>query len=586
MSVEALSPGLIPSVKNAWRSVARTCPVTGLVLNRDSDRLVRWNGVVAIVFLLVGTVAALLLALTRWQAVHLLPPVYYYRFLTLHGMNMLIFFILFFEMAILYFAGPVLLGSRQPAPRLAWFGFLLMLVGALTTNATIVMGKADVLFTSYVPLKAHPAFYLGIILFAVGALIAVLLFFAALVVAKREKSYEGSMPLVTYGALTAAIIAVITLLHGAAIYIPTFFWSIGIGNVDPQVYRMIWWGLGHSSQQINVAAMVAVWYLLGALTVGAVVVNQKVSRWAFTLYVLFISMASAHHLLVDPGLGPAWKIWNTSYAMYLAVLASMIHGFTVPAGVEMGMRLRGFVRGKFEWLRRAPWSDPGFSGFWLSLVIFGFMGGITGVTQGTEQINIIVHNTLRVPGHFHVTVVGGTALSFMALTYYLIPLVFRRKVRFWTLAKWQPYLFAIGIVVLSMSMTFAGSFGDPRRHADITFPQAPCTMEFPPVVDLLMAGIGIGGTIAAVAVLLFVLIAVGSVFFGEKVDLANLTPGMRGIPQGILRLPPQAHAGETAEAAHDTGTPGTVILVFVFLAVFILYYFTNWKVLSMIWKMG
>jgi len=586
MSVEALSPGLIPSVKNAWRAVARTCPVTGLVLNRDSERLVRWNGVVAIVFLLVGTVAALLLALTRWQAVHLLAPVYYYRFLTLHGMNMLIFFILFFEMAILYFAGPVLLGSRQPAPRLAWFGFLLMLVGALTTNATIVMGKADVLFTSYVPLKAHPAFYLGIILFAVGALIAVLLFFAALVVAKREKSYEGSMPLVTYGALTAAIIAVITLLHGAAIYIPTFFWSMGMGNVDPQVYRMIWWGLGHSSQQINVAAMVAVWYLLGALTVGAVVVNQKVSRWAFTLYVLFISMASAHHLLVDPGLGPAWKIWNTSYAMYLAVLASMIHGFTVPAGVEMGMRLRGFVRGKFEWLRRAPWSDPGFSGFWLSLVIFGFMGGITGVTQGTEQINIIVHNTLRVPGHFHVTVVGGTALSFMALTYYLIPLVFRRKVRFWTLAKWQPYLFAIGIVVLSMSMTFAGSFGVPRRHADITFPKAPFTMEFPPVVDLLMAGIGIGGTIAAVAVLAFVLIAVGSVFFGEKVDLEKLTPGMRGVPQGILRLPPQAHAGEAAELAHETGTPGTVVLVFVFLAVFILYYFTNWKVLSMIWKMG
>lgn len=586
MSVEALRPGLIPSVKDAWRSMARTCPVTGMVVNRDSGRLVRWNGVVSIVFLLLGTVAALLLALTRWQAVHLLPPVYYYRFLTLHGMNMLIFFILFFEMAILYFAGPVLLGSRQPAPRVAWFGFLLMLVGALTTDATILLGKADVLFTSYVPLKAHPAFYLGIILFAVGALIAVILFFAALVVAKREKSYEGSMPLVTYGALTAAIISVITLLHGAAIYIPTFFWSLGIGNVDPQVYRMIWWGLGHSSQQINVAAMVAVWYLLGALTVGAVVVNQKISRWAFTLYVLFISMASAHHLLVDPGLGPAWKIWNTSYAMYLAVLASMIHGFTVPAGVEMGMRLRGFVRGRFEWLRKAPWSDPGFSGFWLSLVIFGFMGGITGVTQGTEQINIIVHNTLRVPGHFHVTVVGGTALSFMALTYYLIPLVFQRKVRFWALAKWQPYLFAIGIVVLSMSMTFAGSFGVPRRHADITFPKAPFTMEFPPVVDLLMAGIGIGGTIAAVAVLAFVLIAVGSVFFGEKVDLAKLTPGMRGIPQGVLRLPPQAHAGEVAEVAHDTGTPGTVVLVFVFLAVFVLYYFTNWKVLSMIWKMG
>lgn len=586
MSIEATIPAAAGAAKASWREAARTCAITGLTLDRHSERLVRWNGVTAIVFLLVGTIGALLLALTRWQAVHLLPPTWYYRVLTLHGMNMLIFFILFFEMAILYFAGPVLLGCRQPAPRWAWSGFGLMLAGALTTNATILAGRADVLFTSYVPLRAHPAYYLGIILFAVGALIAVALFFAALVVAKRERSYEGSMPLVTYGALTAAIIAVITLLHGAAIYVPTFLWSLGIGEVDPQIYRMVWWGLGHSSQQINVAAMVAVWYLLGALTVGAVVVNQKVSRWAFTLYVLFISMASAHHLLVDPGLGPAWKIWNTSYAMYLAVLASMIHGFTVPAGVEMGMRLRGFVRGRFEWLRKAPWSDPGFSGFWLSLVIFGFMGGITGVTQGTEQINIIVHNTLRVPGHFHVTVVGGTALSFMALTYYLIPLVFRRRVRFWALAKWQPYLFAAGIVLLSMSMTFAGSFGVPRRHADISFPEAPFTLEFPPAVDLLMAGIGIGGSLAALAVLMFVAIAVGSVFFGEKLDLARLGKVERGVPQGVLSLPAQLHRGAGAEAAHRAGTPGTVILVFVFLAVFVLYYFTNWKVLSMIWKMG
>ena len=36
----------------------------------------------------------------------------------------------------------------------------------------------------------------------------------------------------------------------------------------------------------------------------------------------------------------------------------------------------------------------------------------------------------------------------------------------------------------------------------------------------------------------------------------------------------------------QSGAPGTVILVFVFLAVFILYYFANWKVLSMIWKIG
>jgi len=566
--------------------VFRRCPVTGLNVNRDAENLLKANAVVAIVALLVGAVAAVLLALTRWQAVHLLPADWYYRLLTAHGLNMLIFFIIFFEMAILYFAGPIALNGRQPAPKTAWAGFGLMVIGLVMVNWMVFAGKADVLFTSYVPLRADPLYYLGIILFAVGALFVVGLFFASLVVAKREGTYEGSIPLVTFGGLTAAIIAVITLLHGAMVYIPTFFWSLGMMEMDPQVYRLIWWGLGHSSQQINVAAMVAVWYLLGGLTVGAVVLNEKVSRWAFVLYIGFISMASAHHLLVDPGMGPAWKVWNTSYAMYLAVLASMIHGFTVPAGIEIGQRLRGFVKSKFEWLKKAPWSDPGFSGMFMSILIFGFLGGITGVTIGTEQINIIAHNTLRIPGHFHSTVVGGTALAFMALTYYVIPLIFRKKVAFWRLAKIQPYIFATGVTVMAMSMTFAGVFGVPRRHWDISFTDAPFPHEFPPAVDLIMAGVGIGGILAALGALIYIAIAVVSVFFGKALDCEKLEPGMAGVPQGVVNLPPQSHSGEAVEEIHKQGTPGTVILVFVFLGVFMLYYFTNWKMLSMIWKIG
>ena len=325
----------------------RTCPTTGLGVHKDADALIKANAVAATIALLIGGVAAVLVLLTRWQAVHLLSDVWFYRILTVHGMNMLIFFILFFEMAVLYFASAVLLNCRVAAPKAGWAAFVLMLAGAVMVEWTMLTGRADVLFTSYVPLKAHWAFYLGVIVFAVGAIVATTIFFATLVVAKREATYSGSVPLVTFGAMTAAIIAAITLLHGAAIYIPTFLWSLDLMHVDPQVYRLVWWGLGHSSQQINVAAMVAIWYLLGALTVGAVVVNEKISRTAFVLYILFISMASAHHLLVDPGFGPSWKVVNTSYFMYMAVLASMLHGFTVPAGIEMGMRLRAGASRRF-----------------------------------------------------------------------------------------------------------------------------------------------------------------------------------------------------------------------------------------------
>jgi cytochrome c oxidase subunit I len=565
---------------------SRLCPVTGLKVDRNAELLIRFNAVVAVVALLIGVLAALGLVLTRWQAVHLLPAHLFYRFLTAHGLNMLIFFIIFFEMAVLYFAGPVALNCRLPAPKVGWLAFIMMLGGAVLTDTMVFLGKADVLFTSYPPLKASSWYYLGIIFFAVGALIVTFLFLATLVVAKREKTYEGSVPLVTFGALTADIIAIITLVHGALTYIPTWLWSLDLITIDPQVYRLLFWALGHSSQQINVAAMVAIWYFLAGMTVGGVVVNEKVSRTAFVLYILFISMASAHHLLVDPGMGSAWKVWNTSYAMYLAVLASMIHGFTVPAGIEMGQRLRGFTAGRFEWLRKAPWGDPGFSGLVISVIIFGFLGGITGVTIGTEQINLMVHNTLRVPGHFHVTVVGGTALAFMAVTYYLLPLIFRKRVAFWKLVKYQPYIFGGGITLMSMSMSFLGGYGVPRRDWDITGSQAPFQVDFHPAVEILQAFMGIGGIIAVTGVLIFIASAVVTVFFGKPVTEEALAKGFSGIPQGVLKMPKQSHEGNLVARVHKGGCPGTVVLVGIFFLCFVVYYFLNWKMLGFLWKIG
>ena len=569
----------------------RLCPATGLRVDRTADRLIQANAVVATLALLVGGIAAVFVLLTRWDVVLLLDAGMFYRMLTIHGMNMLIFFIIFFEMAVLYFASAVLLSSRVPAPRTGWTAFALMVAGALMVEWTMWTGRADVLFTSYVPLRAHPLFYLGVILFAVGALTVVGHFFAILVVARREKSYEGSLPLVTYGALAAASIAAVTLLHGAIIYIPTFLWSLGLMEVDPQIYRLVWWGLGHSSQQINVAAMVSIWYLLGALTAGAVVLNEKVSRTAFVLYVLFISMASAHHLLVDPGMGPSWKIWNTSYFMYMAVLASMLHGFTVPAGLELGLRLRGAVQGLFGWLRRAPWGDPGFSSLVLSIVVFGFVGGITGVTFGTEQINIIAHNTLRIPGHFHATVVSGTAMAFMGVTYYVIPLIFRREIAFYPLARLQPYVFGIGMLVFSMGMTFAGTFGVPRRHWNLAFTGAPFRPEFSPAVSLIMGVMALGGLIAIAGGAMYILTTVTSVFFGKP--MADDDPGHggagRGLPPGIVN-PPRPLREEDAERLGPSGrlgrVPGTMILVLIFLAAFITYYFVNWALLSFLWEVG
>jgi cytochrome c oxidase subunit 1 len=554
----------------------RTCQYTGLRVDTAAQALIKANAVAAVVFLAIGGLMGLLVALTRWPAVHLLPADWFYLILTGHGANVLLFWIIFFEVAVLYFASAVLLNSRLAAPKFAWAGFVMMIVGAIATNVAVLQGDSSVMFTSYPPMKAQPHFYLGLILFAVGALIGCAIFFATLVIAKEEKTYEGSIPLVTFGALTAAIIAVFTIASGAIILIPTWLWSLGlINDIDPLMYKVVWWAMGHSSQQINVSAHVSLWYLTAALLVGAKPLSEKVSRTAFFMYILFLQLASAHHLLADPGLDASWKIVNTSYMMYLAVLGSMVHGLTVPGAIEAAQRRNGFDRGVFEWLRKAPWGHPAFAGMFLSLVFFGFIGGISGVVLGTEQLNVLMHNTIYVPGHFHGTVVAGTTLAFMGATYLVLPLVFEREILFPKLAKLQPYLFGIGAAGISLFMMGAGTLGVPRRHWDITYSDASLGFAHSAGAFLMMGLNGIFAVIAAIGGIVFILVVVGTVFFGQKIGAGH-------------KLTFPLHDGGGAVASHygsekTPKLPGTVILVAIFFVCFVLYYFINWKYLSELW---
>ncbi len=564
----------------------RTCPESGLQFHRSAEWLMRANAVAAVVMLLIGGITALAVVLTRWPAVHLLPADRFYQILTLHGINMLIFWIIFFEIAVLYFCCSTLLRVRLATPRLGWLAFALMVAGAVTNNLSVLSGNSSVMMTSYVPMPAEPSFYLGLILFAVGALIGCFIFMGTLVIAKEEKTYEGSIPLVTFGAMTACIIAIFTISAGAIILIPTYMWSMGwISRIDPAMYRLVWWAFGHSSQQINVAAHVSVWYAIAAIVFGAKPLSEKVSRGAFLLYILFLQLASAHHLLVDPGLSSTWKIFNTSYAMYLAVLASMVHGLTVPGSIEVAQRAKGFSRGMFEWLRKAPWGNPTFSGMFISVIGFGFIGGISGVVMGTEQINIIIHNTIYVPGHFHATVVLGTTLAFMALTYFLIPVLFRRQVMFPALARWQPYLFGGGMMVFTLSMMGAGTLGVERRHWDMTFTDSLMGFDYPASAYTLMGIVGISGVAAIVGGAVFVLITVLSVFFGKRVGSESsygtaTTRLMRAEPEV---LPAGGHG---AAGLWGFAAPGTFVFALFFLSIFVVYYWVNWKYLASVWPMS
>src|SRR5262245_11172902 len=105
MSSTAVGTGLVHVAETKFR----TCPATGLKIDVAAERLIRANAVAAVVFLAIGGTFGLLVALTRWPAVHLLSADMFYLALTAHGLDVLLLWIIFFEIAVLYFASAVIL---------------------------------------------------------------------------------------------------------------------------------------------------------------------------------------------------------------------------------------------------------------------------------------------------------------------------------------------------------------------------------------------------------------------------------------------------------------------------------------------
>lgn len=558
-----------------------TCNVTGLRVHESAVPPLMANAVTAVVFLLIGGLLSILIVLTRWEAVHLLPAKWYYVVLTLHAWSLLAFWIIFMEVAILYFAGTAVLNARLVTPKVAWWAYVLMLGGALLAALTVFFQEDtwdQPLLTSYAPLAIHPLFLLGAIIFAVGAFLALGVFFASVWRARRERTYEGSLPLVTFGAAIAAIIAVETLLGGAIAYIWQFLHAIGvIPSIDAEMYRVVWWLFGHGSQQINLVAMVTSWYLLAHLTTGAQSVSEKVSRIAFVLYVLFINLGAAHHHLSDPGVTSAWRIWNAGYAVYGAAMGSLIHAFAIPAAVEMALRRQGHG-GLFGWLRHAPWGNPAFAALAVSLPLFGVLGGITGITFGTEQLNMMVHNTMAIPGHFHGTVVAGTTLAFMGVAYGVIQLIGLRNLLSVKLAALQTYIFGAGMAVFGVAMMWLGYFfGTPRRHPDVS--SLPLIRS-----PFLESAMGIGGLVAIVGGIIFLYLAVGSLLLGQRREKGPAYVPIAGGSNGEGAIAAPRPATALHAAAHYL--PGTLVLCLVFLGLFLVIYATHWINLASLWPIG
>jgi cytochrome c oxidase subunit 1 len=104
-----------------------------------------------------------------------------------------------------------------------------------------------------------------------------------------------------------------------------------------------------------------------------------------------------------------------------------------------------------------------------------------------------------------------------------------------------------------------------------------------------MGIMALSGLLAIVGGAAYLLITVGSVFFGKKI----VNPGYSVVS---MREGSAARPAPQPVAAAITGhgnigiagfvAPGTFTLAMVFLVAFVLYYFVNWKYLSTVWPLS
>jgi cytochrome c oxidase subunit 1 len=149
-------------------------------------------------------------------------------------------------------------------------------------------------------------------------------------------------------------------------------------------------------------------------------------------------------------------------------------------------------------------------------------GGFSGMINASLNIDMLVHNTAWIPGHFHLTVGTASALTFMAITYWILPQLTGRELKFKKLALAQPYVWFVGMTLMSNALHRAGLAGIPRRVAE---PEYRTVTYDPPfgTVSEMQWQVALGGTILFISLVFFLVVIVASWRGGEASDAIDDT---------------------------------------------------------------
>src|SRR5450755_2815218 len=436
----------------------------------------------------------------------------YFQGLTLHGVVNAIVFTTFFAVAFGYAVVRFYLG-RPLNMTVAWLSFALMVIGTLLAAVSILSGKATVLYTFYPPLRAHPAFYIGLTLVVVGSWIAFFNWIPGYLAWKRENPGR-KVPLAVLGIFVTFIVWLIATIPLA---VETIFllipWSIGwVPTVNVPLARMLFWFFGHPLVYFWLLPTYVMYYTMLPKLAGGKLYSDFAGRLTFLWLLLFSVPVGIHHQFTEPGISSTWKFVHAFFTMLVAI-PSFATAFTLAASMEHGARANG-GRGLLGWWTKLPYIDKDrwlFAYFFFGLFIFLF-GGVTGIINASYNLNNVVHNTSWLPAHFHQTVAGPVFLSYIGMSLFLLVKLTGKEIKLPSWNLWMPYIWTLGIMIFSTGLFIGGAGGEPRRTnmgLSYTDPQSPLYHADWQYARILGS---IGGTIMTIAALIYFVVFFATLF--------------------------------------------------------------------------
>ncbi len=388
---------------------------------------------------------------------------HYYQGLSIHGVfNVLVFTTCFIGGFLFFVVGR---GLKRPleSASLGWLTFWLSAVGVILVDYTLFTNQASVLFTSYAPLQAHPLYYIGLALVVVGTWLMLVISLRTTFAWRRENPGQR-IPLIAFGANVTLIMWTMASI-GVAIEFVGFLipWSLGwLPGTDPLLMRTLFWLTGHPIVYFWLLPAYISWYFMVPKQVGGKLFSEPLARLAFLLFIPLSLPVGFHHQYLDPGVSEGYKAIH-AFLTFAVFMPSAMTAFTVLASLEIGGRARG-GKGLLGWVTKLPWGDASVSAQLLAMVLFS-LGGVSGLINASYNMNLVVHNTMFVPGHFHLTVGSAVALTFMGVSYWLVPYLTGKRLFSKRMAAWQPWLWFFGMLIMSRGMSWMGMLGAPRRTA-------------------------------------------------------------------------------------------------------------------------